>query len=100
MGAEEPGDTLILRIASEVGMKARIDKLSWQGLLAQGGVFPLIARLNDGSAVIVVGARLEGEGKVALLDPVAAQAVVTLEDQATFCARWNGTVLLLKLRKA
>jgi len=98
LGAEEPGDTLILRIASEVGMKARIDKLSWQGLLAQGGVFPLIARLNDGSAVIVVGARVEGEGegKVALLDPVAAQAVVTLEDQATFCARWNGTVLLLK----
>ena len=96
LGAEEPGDLLLLRMAADIGLKARADTLSWTGLLAQGGVFPLIARLTNGSAVIVVGARAEGDGKVAILDPHAAQASVVLEDRDTFCARWDGAVVLVK----
>ncbi len=101
LGAEEPAGALLVRIASEIGLKARISKLDWEGLLAQGGVFPLMARLNNGNAVIVVGARADdGDGKVALLDPLEEGAGVLLLDRAQFCSRWEGEVLLVKRRHA
>ena len=96
LGAQEPGPDVLLRIAADIGLKVKNDQLTWEGLLAQGGVFPLIARLRSGRAVIVVGVRAEGDGKIALLDPSADQAIVVLEDRATFCARWGGEVVLVK----
>ena len=96
LGAQEPGPLVLLRMAADIGLKAKIETLSWTGLMAQGGVFPLIATMNNGSSMIVVGMRAEGGGKIALLDPTATQAVVVLEDQASFCARWAGQVILLK----
>jgi ATP-binding cassette subfamily B protein len=85
-----------MRIASDIGLKAKAMPMTWQGLLAQTGVFPLIARTKSGKALIVVGVRNEGEAKVAVLDPQSAQAVVVLMDRASFCAQWSGDVLLLK----
>ena len=97
LGAEEPGNSLLLRIASDIGLKAKVDQLTWSRLLAQGGVFPLMARLDDGNMVIVVGVRADGEdGQIALLNPIAADASVVLEDRATFCQRWHGDVLFIK----
>jgi subfamily B ATP-binding cassette protein HlyB/CyaB len=100
LAAEEPGDALLTRIASDIGMKVRADTLSWQGLLAQSGVFPLMARLRDGRAVIVVGARADGEGKVAVLDPGASTANVVLQERAEFCVNWGGEVVFLKRQHA
>ena len=93
--AEEPRDALLLRIAADIGLKAKLTTLSWEHLLAQTGVFPILARLNNGNGVIVVGARPE-EGKVALIDPLEPRVGVFLLDRAQFCARWQGTVVLLK----
>jgi ATP-binding cassette subfamily B protein len=91
---EEPGDLLLMRIAADIGMKSKVMKLSWQALLQQDGVFPLIAKTRDGKAVIVVGVRKEADHKVAVLDP--KDAVVTLLDQAAFAKIWSGDVFLLK----
>ena len=91
---EEPGDLLLMRIAADIGMKSKVMKLSWQALLQQDGVFPLIAKTREGKAVIVVGVRKEADNKVAVLDP--KDAVVTLMDQATFGKIWSGDVFLLK----
>jgi ATP-binding cassette subfamily B protein len=91
---EEPGDLLLMRIAADIGMKSKVMKLSWQALLQQDGVFPLIAKTWDGKAVIVVGVRKEADHKVAVLDP--KDAVVTLLDQAAFAKIWSGDVFLLK----
>ena len=91
---EEPGDLLLMRIAADIGMKSKAMKLSWQALLQQDGVFPLIAKTWDGKAVIVVGVRKEADHKVAVLDP--KDAVVTLLDQAAFAKIWSGDVFLLK----
>ena len=91
---EEPGDLLLMRIAADIGMKSKVMKLSWQALLQQDGVFPLIAKTHEGKAVIVVGVRKEADNKVAVLDP--KDAVVTLMDQATFAKMWSGDVFLLK----
>ena len=96
LGAEEPGNGLLLRMASEIGLKAKVDKLSWEGLQAQGGVFPLMARLKDGNMVIVVGMRADGDGQIALLNPIGADAGVALEDRASFCLRWAGDVVFVK----
>jgi len=96
LGSEEPGDLAVIRIAEEVGLKAKSDHLSWEGLLAQGGVFPLIARLTSGRAVIVVGVRGDTDKKVAVLDPLSSEAVVVLQDRATFCRQWLGQVIFVK----
>lgn len=95
LGEEEPTPLLLLRIASEIGLKAKIDKLSWDGLLAQGGVFPVLARLRNGDSVIIAGARTEGDGAVAVLDPQNGAAVV-LQDKEQFCKSWGGDVVFLK----
>ncbi|QGZ40176.1 ATP-binding cassette subfamily B protein [Pseudoduganella flava] len=96
LGAEEPGEGLLLRMANDVGLKAKFGNLSWQGLLNQGGVYPLLARLTNGNMVIVVGARGEGDqAQVAVLDP-AAGAQIAMLDQAAFLARWSGEVMFVK----
>ena len=56
----------VLRIASDIGLKAKVDKLTWEGLLAQEGVFPLIAKMKDGNAVIVMAAQAKDSGQVAI----------------------------------
>jgi subfamily B ATP-binding cassette protein HlyB/CyaB len=97
LGAEEPTNVRLLSIANDIGLKAKVDQLSWQRLLAQGGVFPLLARLNDGNMIIVVGAQGEGlEGRVAILNPVADNGQVVLHGHDDFMRRWSGAVLFLK----
>lgn len=96
LGEEEPSPVLLLRIASEIGLKAKNDKLSWEGVLAQGGVFPFIAKARNGESVIIVAARAEDGGKVAVLDPQVSGATVVLQDREQFCKRWDGDVVFLK----
>lgn len=97
LGAEEPRDTLLLRIANDIGLKAKAGHLTWDGLVAQEGVFPLMARLQDGNMVIVVGVKRDGDSTLAaVLNPVNSQAGIVLVPQADFCARWQGAVLFLK----
>lgn len=96
LAAEEPASALLLRIASEIGLKAKLDKLSWDALLVQSGVYPLLARLKNGNGVIIVGARAEGDAKVAVLDPLEDRATVVLLDREQFCSRWDGDVVFLK----
>lgn len=95
--AEEPAIATVLRIATDIGLKAKADKLSWEGLLAQGGVFPLIARMNDGNCVIVMGAQAKEGGQVAILNPLADNATAALiVDKQKFCEQWSGHVFFIK----
>jgi subfamily B ATP-binding cassette protein HlyB/CyaB len=93
---EEPSPSMLLRVAAEIGLKAKFDKLSWDVLFAQGGVFPILARLKDGNSVIIVGARADNGGRIAVLDPLADLAAVALVDREHFCSRWDGDVVFLK----
>ncbi len=100
LAGEEPPTATVLRIASDIGLKAKFEQLSWDGLQAQNGVFPLIARMGDGSCVIVVsatGGAGSGDGQIALLNPLADRPTELLViDRETFCKRWQGDVFLLK----
>ncbi|MHA4868450.1 peptidase domain-containing ABC transporter [Duganella sp. PWIR1] len=97
--AEEPGNGELMRIATDIGLKAKIDKLDWSRLMAQDGVFPLMARLNDGNMVIVVGVRAaegEGEEQAAVLNPASANATVVMVARSEFERRWSGDVVFIK----
>ncbi|MEV4782196.1 peptidase domain-containing ABC transporter [Burkholderia sp. LMU1-1-1.1] len=98
--AEEPGDGALLRIASDIGLKAKADKLNWSRLMAQGGVFPLMARLIDGNMIIVVGVKPADaaghEDQVAVLNPTNANAAVVMVARGEFEKRWAGDVLFIK----
>ena len=94
---EEPELPLILRMASEIGLKARDEKLSWSGFFDQEGVFPILARRSDGTGIIVVGIRTgEGEDCLAVLDPLADMTAVAWVNREKFCAQWDGNVVFLK----
>jgi subfamily B ATP-binding cassette protein HlyB/CyaB len=97
--AEEPGTGALLRIASDIGLKAKADKLTWSRLMAQGGVFPLMARLVDGNMVIVVGVKPGENGaedQAAVLNPVNPNATVVMVARSEFEKRWLGEVLFVK----
>lgn len=99
LAAEEPSPATVLRIAGDIGLKARHDRLTWAQLLAQQGVFPLIARMADGHGVIVISAKADegGEPCVAVLNPLADQpSELLLIAEAPFCQLWQGEVFLLK----
>ncbi|WBS02793.1 peptidase domain-containing ABC transporter [Pseudoduganella sp. SL102] len=95
LGAEEPGNNLIIRMAADIGMKAKASRLSWQGLTAQTGVFPLMARLSGGQMVIIVGVRAEQE-EVAVLNPASGNPGVVMVKRADFAQRWDGEVIFIK----
>jgi len=97
LGAQEPAPATVLRIAADLGLKVKLDKMNWAGLLAQGGVFPLMARMSDGNCVIVMGATDKDGGKVAVLNPLADKATEPLLiGEETFCTLWTGEVFLMK----
>jgi ATP-binding cassette subfamily B protein len=84
-------------MATEIGLKAKSDTLSWDGLFAQEGVFPVLALMSDGTGVIIVGIRTdEGVAKVVVVDPKADMAAVTPMDRENFSSRWGGEVVFLK----
>lgn len=97
--AEEPGNGVLLRMAAEIGLKAKADKVGWARLMAQGGVFPLMARLVGGNMIIVVGVKPGEEGapdQVAVLNPAIPNATVMMVSRADFEKRWHGEVLFVK----
>ncbi|NJA06613.1 peptidase domain-containing ABC transporter [Methylococcaceae bacterium WWC4] len=98
--AKEPNAAMLQRIATDIGLKIKIARLSWQTLLAQTGVFPIMARLRDGGAVIVVGIKKEAPEQVAILDPLAGDAAVTYLDRKQWWERWSGEVVFLKRHHA
>ncbi|MES2117254.1 MAG: peptidase domain-containing ABC transporter [Pseudomonadota bacterium] len=97
--AEEPSTGALLRIAAEIGLKSKADKLTWPRLMAQDGVFPLMARLADGNMIIVVGVKPGQDGaedQAAVLNPAAGNAQVVLVARSQFEQRWLGEVFFVK----
>jgi ATP-binding cassette subfamily B protein len=96
LGAEEPSVPALQRIGAEIGMKVKGDQLDWASLMQQEGVFPLMARLDNGNSVIVVGVRTDGVERVAILDPLQDTSGVIQVDAEQFCGRWSGEVVFVK----
>src|SRR5215471_2990405 len=84
---------LLPKIARSSGMRTRKLQASWKDLPRLGEAYPAIARLANGNSVILLGFQ---EGQVGVLDPLADRLAVLRLDQATFCKKWNGELLLLR----
>jgi len=96
LNAEEPSLPMLLGMASSIGLKARLRQLTVDKLLGQKGVFPLLARMKDGNSMIVVGARSDDGGVLAVLDPLGDLGAVKMLEPSAFQDLWSGEVLFLK----
>jgi subfamily B ATP-binding cassette protein HlyB/CyaB len=90
--------SLLLRMAREAGLRARLSRLTWDKLALLGQAYPALAGLANGNWVIVaaVGKNAAGEEAVEVLDPLAARAEPLVVTKAAFCTNWSGEVVLLK----
>jgi ATP-binding cassette subfamily B protein len=99
---EEPDQRRLLRMARDVGLKVRPGKLTWKHLEKMQQVFPVMAKLNNGNYVIVVGLRrkeLEDGtvlNQVAIFDPLADRPDFIYLEREEFERSWKGEVVLAK----
>ncbi|WP_445216975.1 peptidase domain-containing ABC transporter [Bradyrhizobium sp. Pa8] len=84
---------LLPKIARGSGMRSRKLQVGWKDLQRLGEAYPTIARLNNGNSVVVLGFH---DDKVGVLDPLADRVAALHLDQAAFCKKWNGELLLLR----
>jgi ATP-binding cassette subfamily B protein len=84
---------LLPKIARKCGMRTRELKVCWEDLPRLGEAYPAIARLANGNSVVLLGIQ---DDTVGVLDPLADRLAVLRLDQATFCKKWNGELLLLR----
>ena len=89
---------LLLRMAKDAGLRARIARLKWSELLELGEAYPALTQLANGNWVVVVGACKDTTGEQALkvFDPLAEQPEPLVVGKEMFCANWGGEVLLVK----
>ena len=104
LGKEEiPQDTL-LRMAKELGLKAKRLALDWQGLLRLKQAFPAIAILRNGRHMVLAGMVRkqqddQEEIQVACYDPLAGAGGGHLRlTRDEFQALWSGQLYVLKRR--
>src|SRR5215472_16337478 len=90
---EDDFSRLLPKIARSIGMRERKLRAVWKDLSQLGEAYPVIARLANGNSVILLGF---DEGQVGVLDPLADRLAVLRLDQATFCKKWKGDLLLLR----
>jgi subfamily B ATP-binding cassette protein HlyB/CyaB len=91
--AGDESASLLPTIARNHGFRAKVLKLAWRDLKQLGDAYPAIARLANGNTIVLLGFRDE---RVCILDPLTDRPAMLPLDEATFCKRWRGHVLLLR----
>ncbi|VFN03095.1 MAG: ATP-binding cassette, subfamily B [Candidatus Kentron sp. G] len=107
--SREPDRNRLLRIAGEIGLKARFTHLTWEKLAEVGEAWPAMALLDNGNYVIIVDARRNENGtleQVAVFDPLVERTGTEQPEQGPpdflilprekFEHAWSGELLLLK----
>ncbi len=99
---QEPSIRRLLRIASDYGFKTRHTRLRWNQLRRLGQGFPVIARLNNGNFIILIGMRVveQDDGKqieqIVVFDPLADRSDFLSLSRQEFEKAWKGEVILAK----
>lgn len=98
----EVSEDVLVTLAKEAGLEIKGVKLSWAQLAAAGQAFPVIARLNNGFSVVLVGMRKDDGGaeQVMVLDPLSADIELIPVDKERFESRWSGRVALVRSSKS
>lgn len=98
--SEIPRDTIV-RMSKDLGMKARLLQLDWQGLVNLRKAYPAMARLKNGLHVVIAGVvqgdKQQSEMMVACYDPLAGNGGGHLRfTRQQFEERWAGEVYVFK----
>lgn len=98
VGSDPVSPSLMLRMASEAGLRARVAKVGRSELARLGKAYPALAPLDNGNWVSVVSAghNEAGEEIVRLFDPLAKQPELLEVAVERFCVRWRGELVLAK----
>ncbi|MDC7784347.1 peptidase domain-containing ABC transporter [Rhodoplanes sp. TEM] len=87
----------LVRIVRASGMRGKAARLTVPELLALGPSFPVLARVKDGSTIVVVGVRRGPDGEhIGLLDPLAKVQGVIAVTPEQFAPNWTGEVVLVQ----
>ncbi|RAI45942.1 peptidase domain-containing ABC transporter [Rhodoplanes roseus] len=97
LGNHEPSARELVRLVRASGMRGKSAELTIDQLVALGPAFPVLARIKDGSTLIVLGVRRGPEGdQIGILDPLAkAQGIITLTPQQ-FGPNWTGELIFVQ----
>jgi subfamily B ATP-binding cassette protein HlyB/CyaB len=99
IGEEGVGAQLMLRMAKNAGLKARLSRLRAPALMRLGQAYPVLARLQNGNWIAIVGAEKDeaGEAVLRIFDPLAEAAGGMIAVKlAQFSKHWNGEILFAK----
>lgn len=94
---EAVADALLVRMADELGLKAKSARLDWADLAELGYAYPVIGRLINGNSVVISGFRNK-EDDVVVIDPLAGQQGFLFIPKDKFLASWQGETVLIKRR--
>ena len=87
----------LVRCARNAGLKAKLVKLDWRGLVHLRKALPTIVGLKTGGAMVLIGvASGEELPRVDLQDPNADEGVLLTIDRIRLEEAWTGEVLLLR----
>jgi ATP-binding cassette subfamily B protein len=102
IGNNPISQTLLLRIAKEAGLRARVAPLKWDTLLGLGEAYPALVQLANGNWVVVIAACHDaaGEDALSIFDPLAERPEPLVVAQKNFCDNWRGEVILVKRSRA
>jgi ATP-binding cassette, subfamily B, bacterial HlyB/CyaB len=94
---EIPSPTL-LRMAKDIGLKAKLIAMSWSGLVGLKKAYPAMAVMRNGRHVVLtgMGQRSDGSGEVVVgcYDPLGGGHLRLTREE--FEERWSGKVYLIK----
>ena len=103
LGVEEIPQNTLLRMAKETGLKAKLLKLSWNGLVNLRKAYPAIAVLRNGRHMVLAGVTERGEKNqpkeivIACYDPLAGSGGAHVRfSRQEFEALWGGKVYVVK----
>ncbi len=102
LSSDEISKDTLLRMAKELGLKARLLQLQWSALPGLQKAFPAIARLKNGRHLILTGTTAgqgekQGEVVVGCYDPLAGSGGAHLRlSRHEFEKIWAGEVYVLK----
>ncbi|CAK0761792.1 ATP-binding cassette subfamily B protein [Gammaproteobacteria bacterium] len=94
---KEPNIEHLVRMAEDHGLKARHKSINWEKLLSLKGIFPVLAKLDNGNWIIIVGVRREKDiVRVAIVDPLEEKTNLLFLESSQFCTRWKGDTIFIK----
>ena len=93
---KEPIFDDLVKISREIGLSASIKLIAQKELLELGKVFPILAELKNGNALIIPGLKVDPEGATVVATLSAQKTNITYLALDEFSEVWSGRVVLFK----